>query len=78
MTPTDTEYFACQCCGDDVHVARWQLGYRTCRVCGDQLAREARLSWCVVQEYGKGPYQFIPQTAVHQTLRETNQKQLRT
>jgi len=46
--------------------------------CGEAQAREARSSWTVIQEYGKGPYQFIPQTAVQQTLRETNQKQLRT
>jgi hypothetical protein len=74
MSPTDKEYFDCEACGDDVHVARWQLGYHTCRACGDQLAREARLSWCVVQEYGKGPYQFVTSASAPRTLLDTNQK----
>jgi hypothetical protein len=74
----DLDWQECDCCGDDVSTERWQLGYRVCMSCGEAQAREARSSWTVIQEYGKGPYQFIPQTAVHQTLRETNQKQLRT
>jgi ribosomal protein L37AE/L43A len=72
--PTAKEYFDCQLCGDDVPVARWELGYHVCRACGDQLAHEARLSWCVVQEYGKGPYQFVTSASAPRTLLDTNQK----
>ena len=74
MTLLSNEYRDCQLCGDDVHIERWQLGYHFCRACGDQLAREARQSWCVVQEYGKGPYQLVTSASAHRTLLDTNQK----
>lgn len=64
-------------CGDDIAAARWALGYRVCLHCGEQVSREARRSWTVVQEYGKGGYMFVTPSAAARTLRETNQKQLR-
>lgn len=67
----------CEHCGDDVAADRWALGYHCCKACGELQAREARQSWTVVQEYGKGGYQFITQEAALRTLRETNQKHLR-
>ena len=73
----DTEWKECEQCGDDVHIARWQLGYRVCKFCGDEMARAERASWCVVMEYGKGNYQYVTREAAFQTLRDTNQKQPR-
>lgn len=75
---TDFAWRTCCACGDEFPTERFNLGYRLCMPCGDSAARDERKSWTVVQEYGKGPYQFIPQSAVHQTLRETNQKHPRT
>lgn len=68
----------CKVCGDEIEPpARAQIK-STCLFCGEDLARAERRSWCVIQEYGKGPYQFITQSAAPTTLRETNQKQIRT
>ena len=73
----DTEWMECESCGDDVHVERWRLGYRVCKWCGEQQARAARNSWCIIQEYGKGNYQFVTPESAFSTLRNTNQKQPR-
>ena len=67
----------CSWCGDDVPAARWALGYRVCLFCGEERAKQERMGWCVVQEYGKGAYQFVTPQSAKQTLRETNQKQPR-
>lgn len=67
----------CRTCGDEVPAARWALGKRLCLLCGEEAARQERASWCVVQEYGKGPYQFITAASAATTLKQTNQKQLR-
>lgn len=64
----------CFSCGDPFPSARAALGYRFCLSCGEQAAKEERKSWCVVQEYGKGGYVFVPASAAFQTLRQTNQK----
>ena len=74
---TDHAWRTCCMCGDDYPAERAALGYRYCLFCGEDLAREERKSWCVVQEYGKGPYQFITASAAPTTLRQTNQKQPR-
>jgi hypothetical protein len=70
----------CSCihCGNPYPAARAQLGYKTCLQCGEHSAEEARKSWCVIQEYGKGNYQLVtPETAMH-SLKQTNQKHVRT
>ena len=72
-----TTYKECNVCGDDVPIARWQLGYRCCLWCGEDMARAERKSWTVVQEYGKGGYMFVTQAAASTTLKQTNQKMLR-
>ncbi len=69
-----SDFFECECCGDDVHADRWALDYRVCLKCGDLLAQDARASWCIVQEYGKGPYQFVTAASAPRTLLDTNQK----
>lgn len=67
----------CRECGDDVSPSRYKLGYRLCLFCGEEVARIERMSWCIVQEYGKGNYQYITPTSARTTLKQTNQKLLR-
>jgi hypothetical protein len=74
----DSQWRDCHTCGDDVHIERWALGYRVCLFCGEEAARSERSSWCIVQEYGKGPYQLVTPTSAPTTLKQTNQKELRT
>lgn len=68
---------SCMICGEPVPVGRTNLGYKTCLTCGETEARKERESWCVVQEYGKGGYQFVTASSAVKTLKETNQKQQR-
>lgn len=70
----------CVGCGDDVPLARWELGdqYRCCLLCGEDAARAERRSWTVVQEYGKGGYMFVTAESAPVTLKQTNQKEIRT
>lgn len=67
----------CPQCGEEVNEKRYALGYKLCLWCGEEQARADRATWCVVQEYGKGAYQFVTSVAAPKTLRETNQKQQR-
>ena len=73
-TISNVAFVSCRLCGDDVHPARTVLGYRVCMECGDQLARDERAGWCIVQTYGKGPYQFVTREAAPKVLMDTNQK----
>lgn len=70
-------WVTCRCCGDDFPAARAELGYGVCLPCGEALAREKRKSWTVVQEFGKGPYQYVSSEAAARTLKDTNQKATR-
>lgn len=74
----DPQWKECIECGDEFSAERWQLGYRLCLFCGEDAARAERASWCIIQEYGKGNYQFVTQSAAFTTLKQTNQKQQRT
>ena len=67
----------CSWCGKNVAPARWALGYTVCLHCGEEQAKQERMGWCVVQEYGKGAYQLVTAASARKTLRETNQKQQR-
>ena len=49
-----------------------------CVFCGEEHARNQRKSWTVVQEYQKGGYMFVTAQAAHATLKQTNQKAVRT
>ena len=71
------DWIECRECGDEFPTERWALGYRVCLFCGEEAARSERSSWCVIQEYGKGNYQFVTSTSAHTTLINTNQKQQR-
>lgn len=37
----------CLMCGEYLSRGRWELGYKTCLFCGEEQARQERLSWCV-------------------------------
>jgi hypothetical protein len=67
----------CPQCGDDIDPRRALLGYRLCLWCGEEAARTERKSWTVIQEYGKGGYMFVTPTSAPTTLKQTNQKNLR-
>ena len=73
----DAAWRTCCMCGDDYPAERAALGYRYCLFCGEDLAREERKSWTVIQEYGKGGYMYVPAESARTALRQTNQKQLR-
>ena len=72
-----SEWSECSRCGDEFPSARRVLGYTLCLWCGEEAARDERASWCVVQEYGKGNYQYVTPSAAKHTLKQTNQKELR-
>lgn len=72
-----SDWRECRECGDDIHIERWQRGYKLCLFCGEEAARVDRKSWTVVQEYGKGGYMYVTQAAAQRTLTQTNQKNLR-
>ena len=71
------EWSECAQCGDEYPSARRELGYKLCLWCGEDQAKAERASWCVVQEYGKGNYQFVTASSAVRTLKQTNQKELR-
>jgi hypothetical protein len=73
----DLDWKECVSCGDEVRIERWQLGYRHCLFCGEDAARTERASWCVIQEYGKGNYQYVTTESAFVSLKNTNQKQPR-
>lgn len=73
-----SDWYVCRECGDEYSAERHALGYRICLWCGEQHAREARESWCVIQEYGKGGYMFVTADSAPITLKQTNQKEIRT
>jgi len=68
----------CRICGDEIDPPERARIKPICLSCGEHAAREERRSWCVVQEYQKGGYMFVTNAAAQTTLRETNQKSVRT
>ena len=72
------QLYACRECGDDIEPKRVQIGYRLCLWCGEDAAQADRKRWTVVQEYTKGNYQFVTNTAAAVTLKQTNPKEQRT
>ena len=67
----------CKACGDDVPPKRWELSYRLCLPCGEENATTERKGWTVIQEYGKGAYQYVSKESAPTALKQTNQKQIR-
>ena len=71
------QLYACRECGDDIEPKRVQIGYRLCLWCGEDAAQADRKRWTVVQEYNKGGYMFVTNTAAAVTLKQTNPKEQR-
>ena len=67
----------CRECGDDINPGRYRLGYRLCLFCGEEAATTERMSWCVIQEYTKGAYGFVTESAARKVLLDTNPKNTR-
>jgi ribosomal protein L37AE/L43A len=65
--------YSCDECGEWVHSKRWELGYRTCRECGEANARAARASWCIAPAGHKQGYTRITDP---QYLRNMNPKRV--
>ncbi len=42
-----SDWKECIDCGDEVHIARWNLGYHYCKFCGEDRAKTDRASWCI-------------------------------
>ena len=74
---SQTQLTDCISCGESINPKRAALGYKLCLPCGEKHARIERQSWCVVQEYGKGGYMFVTADAAPTTLKQTNQKVIR-
>ena len=72
------QMYVCRECGDDIEPKRVQIGYRLCLWCGEEQATLDRKRWTVVQEYNKGGYMFVTNTAAAVTLKQTNPKEQRT
>lgn len=70
-------YMHCRDCGTDL-VDPLDTLNGFCWDCRELNSIEARKTWCVVQEYGKGPYQLVTTSAAPTTLKQTNQKSIRT
>lgn len=66
-----------KCHTNGVGRKRASFGHLICKPCGEEKALSERASWTVVQEYGKGCYQFVTPTTALSALRNTNQKDTR-
>lgn len=78
QTSLSLEWKECVDCGDDVPTTRYQAFCIFCERDREHSAQTERMGWCIVQEYGKGPYQLVTRTQAPITLKQTNQKELRT
>ena len=72
----------CVVCAEEVPPARAALQKHnkeviTCLRCGETRAVQKRNTWCIIQTYGKGGYQFVTNESAPLMLKQTNQKQLR-
>lgn len=67
----------CRVCGDDIEPPERAHIKSVCLFCGEEAARQERTSWCIIQEYTKGAYQFVTNTSAYTTLKQTNPKELR-
>jgi len=73
----DLDWKLCSDCEDEISTERHQAFCKFCEQDRERSAGEVRSSWCVVQEYGKGNYQYVTPTSAYTTLKQTNQKLLR-
>jgi len=73
----ETNMRCVKCLSNGVGRKRASYGHLLCKPCGDEQALKDRAKWTVVQEYGKGCYQFITSQSAPTALKNTNQKQTR-
>jgi hypothetical protein len=66
---------SCSVCGDDYPAERAALGYTTCKPCGEQQAREARRSWCVLTPHKQGAMFFTADAAREVAIGINNKQQ---
>ena len=66
-----------KCLTNGVGRKRASYGHLLCKPCGDEQALKDRAKWTVVQEYGKGCYQFVTHASAPTVLKNTNQKSTR-
>jgi len=48
----------CVMCGEYMTKGRWELGYHTCLLCGEEVAKQKRAHWCVAPMH-KSNYMLI-------------------
>lgn len=72
------DYIKCRICGDEIDPPARARLVPLCLWCGEEQAQAERKGWCIVQEYGKGNYQYVTASAANVTLKQTNQKEIRT
>ena len=72
------DWKSCCDCGDDTPTERYQAFCILCERNRERNAQAERKSWTVVQEYGKGGYMFVTAESAPVTLKQTNQKEIRT
>ena len=60
----------CRCCGDEFDIRRWELGYKYCLLCGEDIARAVSEGFTVAP-LNKSNYYYIHDP---QTLKELNPK----
>jgi hypothetical protein len=77
MLEINLDWKLCIDCKDEIPVERHQAFCIFCEHDRERSADTERASWCVVQEYGKGNYQYVTPTSAYTTLKQTNQKHLR-
>jgi ribosomal protein L37AE/L43A len=58
---SETEFFDCVICEEDVDPRRVALGYKVCLECGEELAEfeRARKAECSAPAFNKGAYQYV-------------------
>ena len=49
----------CRCCGDEFNIKRWELGYKFCLDCGEDMAKAVSEGFTVAIPFNKGAYQYI-------------------
>ena len=69
--------YCIKCKVNGVGRKRAALGHLICKPCGEEQSKTERASWCIMQAYGKGNYQYTTPTTAMQDLRNTNQKETR-
>ena len=77
QTSLSMDWKLCIDCGDDVPTSRYQAFCLFCERDREDSAATERMSWCIVQEYTKGNYQFVTATQAPITLKQTNPKENR-